>query len=88
MSPMHRVTKYIGHQEVRAGLRLPRSTTTDSVRFAITAVCDSSEPEKWHGEVSFAGRLLISTPVVDSHDKAGHDAEAALTAKIVHVFSD
>jgi hypothetical protein len=85
---MHRVTKYIGHEEVRPGLRLPRPTTADHVRFVITAVCDSSEPEQWHGEVSFGGQVLITTPIVDDHDRAGRDAEAALTAKVVSLFSE
>lgn len=85
--PNFQTTKIIGGREVVAGLRLPHPSARDRLQFSIQVVCDSVEPERWHGEVTFGGSLLLATPSVGSHTRAGHDAEQALTRKVVEVFS-
>ena len=62
---------FIGAYEVRTGARIPFPSNHDRLSFAISTVCDEENPERWHGEVVFAGETLLTTDPVASHDKAG-----------------
>ena len=41
-----------------------------------------------HGEVTVADTVIVRTGSSDSHERAGREAEAALKACLVRVFSD
>lgn len=85
--PNLRVTHSYDGQEVRPGLRIDRHSSVESIRFAFAAVCDQANPERWHAEVSLAGSVILQTEQTDSVEKAHHDAEAALQARLVRLFS-
>jgi hypothetical protein len=86
--PNFQTTKTIAGHEVVPGLRLPHPSGRDRLQFNIQVVCDSAEPERWHGEVNFSGSLVLATPPVGSHTQAGREAEQALARKVVEIFSD
>lgn len=74
--------------EVRTGVPMRHFTNHDKLAFDFYVVCDSLAPERWHGEVKFAGRLLLRTEQADNHLVAGRLAEAAFVERIVKIFGD
>ena len=83
-----RITNFIGEQEVRAGVHITFPSNHETVRFKITSVCDATAPEEWHGEVSFAGTVVLKTQSTDSYERAGRLAEAALVARVVQLLAE
>ena len=81
------VTKYIGSYEVCAGARVPYPSIQERLSFSFITVCDAVEPEVWHGEVMFAGSVLLATGPVNSRDKAGRDAETAFLERVRAVLA-
>ncbi|MER7609747.1 hypothetical protein [Nocardioides sp. NPDC127503] len=66
------------------------ATWTESLprlQFRAVVVCDVVSPDRWHAEIRFGGRKLISTPQVDTHERASRQAGDAFEAKIVELFS-
>jgi hypothetical protein len=80
--------KFIGHEEVRAGLRIHGHPTPGRISFSVSAVCDSVHPEAWHGEVTFGDEILLCTQTTGDHAAASRAAEKALAAKVVEIFRD
>jgi hypothetical protein len=88
MTPSMTTSYSIGGQEVREGVRIPFGSNRDHIRFSIDSVCVSAaSPFEWRGEVKFAGATILTTEVVDDHNGAGRLAEAALTQRLVDLFS-
>lgn len=85
---MLRTTHYVDGQEVRAGVRITVHSNYDHISFRVAAICDSTNPDRWHGEVTLADTVIVRTGSTDSHERAGREAEAALKACLVRVFSD
>ncbi len=81
-------TLHIGGQEVRKGVRISYGSNRETIRFTIQSVCVSTDPFTWRGEVSFAGTTILTTEVVEDHNVAGRQAEAALTERLTHLFSN
>ena len=54
----------------------------------IVAICDSANPEAFHGEARVAGQLVFMTPPTDDINKALRAAERALTAKLVRLLQE
>ncbi len=88
MTPMMHTTHYVGGQEVQPGVRIAFPSNHEHITFKITAVCDSTDPDRWHGEVALADVVIIRTGSTDSYDRAGRDAEATLKRRLVRAFSD
>lgn len=72
--------------EVRAGARDRRHSNLEKLAFTFWAVCDSAEPESWHGEVRFGSTVLLTTEAAADEAMAGRLAERALEAKVVALF--
>lgn len=88
MTPHMTTTYNIGGHEVREGVRIPFGSNRDQIRFSIDSVCVSAtRPFEWRGEVKFAGVTILITEIVDDHDRAGRLAEAALTQRLIELFS-
>lgn len=85
---MMQTTIYVGGQEVQPGVRIAVPSNHEHITFRITAVCDSTNPDRWHGEVALAGVVIIRTGSTDSYDRAGRDAEATLKRRLVRAFSE
>lgn len=86
---MYESRKTIGAYEVQRGLRMPFHVNAADVGFTVTVVCEQSHPtELWHGEVSIAGKMLLSTETFADHHKAGRAAVNALAAKFVELMTD
>ncbi len=85
MSPVLRATQYVAGREVRHGARIPIAV---KIAATISAVCDSTEPERWHGEVKLADTVVLRTDPTDSFERGGREAEVALKKRIVQIFSD
>lgn len=83
---MYESRKFIGHEEVRPGLRMPSHTGPQHLSFSVTAVCVSAKPEEWYAEVAFGGEVLMTTETTDDYSKATRAAEAALKRKVLEVF--
>lgn len=67
----------------------PGATWTESlqqVQFQVVIACDAVSPDRWHAEVRLGRHVLISTPQVDSDDRASRLACDAFEAKIVELF--
>jgi hypothetical protein len=73
-------------QEVRPGVREPIHSNLEKLTFSFHAVCDTTAPEQWHGEVSLAGHPILSTAPTPSWEQAGRAAEAALLDRLVQVL--
>ncbi|WP_148576069.1 hypothetical protein [Nocardioides caldifontis] len=80
--------KWIGGHEIKTGARIPVASNHSEIRFAIYAVCeDAGQPERWHGEVLLAGRPVLTTAQVATHDEAGRLAERGLVDRLVELLS-
>lgn len=79
------LAKTIAGVAVEPGARI-RSLTTN-LQFELEAVCDSAEPEQWHGEARLLGVTLLRTPPVHDYFRAARAAEAALKERLVRIFS-
>lgn len=79
---------FIGGTEVKPGASIRHHTNHDKLSFEIFAVCDSVEPLLWHGEVRYAGNVLIRTAPTDDDGKAGRFAESLLTKRVIALFAD
>ncbi|MDR7254170.1 hypothetical protein J2X46_003163 [Nocardioides sp. BE266] len=74
--------------EVVPGARDRHHSNLEKVAFTFWAVCDSIDPESWHGEVMFGSKVLIKTETAENEAMAGRLAERALEARVVVVFGD
>lgn len=78
------VTKTINSQIVKPGARWNRPM--QELRFDLAVVCDSAEPERFHGEVLYRGRLLASTESFGTYERADRAAQHALDQKVIDLF--
>ncbi len=87
---MNLVTTYYTSdgQELRPGVRVAHARHLQPISFTVDAVCESVEPVIWFGDVRFAGQFILRTEAVESEEKASHQAEQVLIAKIVSLFSE
>lgn len=84
---MNLTTEYsIGGYRVEPGVAIPHYSNQEQLRFDLFMVCDQVAPESWHGEVRFAGKVLIKTESVDKYEIAGRLAERALVERVVELF--
>ncbi len=79
--------RFVDGYEVRPGLRVPWDSNHERLSFSFFSVCDEASPQRWHGEVVFAGQVLHRTGPFDSHYQAGRAAERALVERVVRLFS-
>jgi hypothetical protein len=79
-------TKTIGATTVEPGARIRHHNSAGAMQFEIYSVCESAHPERWHGVVSFRGRVLIKTETVDDYYKAAKAAENALADRVAEIF--
>jgi hypothetical protein len=75
-----------GGEELRPGLRLRHHSNLESLTFSFHTVLDAVEPDIWHGEVRFAGQLLLDTPSFPNEAQAGRAAEEALETQGISLF--
>jgi hypothetical protein len=81
--------KTIGGHEVRPGLRMPFHANAADTGFRVTVVCEQSHPtELWRGEVSIAGKTLLTTDQFDSHQEAGRAAIDTLASRLVRLLTE
>ncbi|MGY0386360.1 hypothetical protein ACWZJV_05255 [Nocardioides sp. WG-D5] len=69
----------------------PGATWTESLpqlQFQAVIVCDAISPDRWHAEVRFGRHVLISTPQVNSHERASRQALDAFEARVVELFRE
>lgn len=74
--------------EVRPGARDRHHSNLEKLAFTFWAVCDSVDPESWHGEVRFGSTVLLTTEAASDEGMAGRLAERALEAKVVALFGE
>jgi hypothetical protein len=74
--------------EVVPGARDRHHSNLEKLAFTFWAVCDSVDPESWHGEVLFGSTVLIRTQAAANETMAGRLAERALESKIFAVFGE
>lgn len=72
--------------KVRPGARDRHGSNLERLTFAFWAVCDSVDPEAWHGEVVFGSVTLLKTDSVPDEHQAGRLAERALEARLLAVL--
>ncbi|WP_460933690.1 hypothetical protein [Phycicoccus ginsengisoli] len=70
------------------GARIPAPSNEETLRFAFVAVCDSVAPERWHGEVMFAGKVVLRTKDHPTYEQAGRAAQLALTDRVLQLLGD
>jgi hypothetical protein len=81
---MH-VERSMNGRRIEPGAEFPQPM--QQLRFELVVICDEVDPDRWHGEVRFAGRTLVTTPSVTTDGQAGRDAQRAFDAKVVELFS-
>ena len=59
-----------------------------SLRFSISTVCESVNPETWQGRVTLEGQTIISTDRQPSREGAGALAKRTLTQRLVALLGD
>jgi hypothetical protein len=74
--------------EVRPGARDRHHSNLKKLSFTFWAVCDSVDPESWHGEVRFGSTILFTTKAAADETTAGRLAEGALESKVLTRFGD
>lgn len=82
------ITKRIGNEVVRPGLRLDVPSPLHAHAVKVNAVCDSVSPELWHGEVVAFGQTVIKTGSYDNDGQAAKAASNALVAKLLKLLQD
>lgn len=82
------VTRYTASgREVTVGLREPiLNRHLEELRFEISTVCDAVDPEAWHGQVRFAGHILLATASVASQSEAARLVTEAWTSHLAELF--
>lgn len=74
--------------EVKPGAREQHRSNKEKLAFTYWAVCDSIDPESWHGEVMFGSSVLLTTEAAANAASAGRLAEDALAAKVFALFGE
>lgn len=86
--PRHQVTKYVnGSYEVKTGVHVPVPSNLVQPSFTLSAVCESAAPERWHGQVTVAGQVLLTTGGCASYEETCGALEQQWRARVVEVFS-
>lgn len=86
--PNPRVTRHLYNgQEITPGLRIHEPSSAE-IRFNFVIICDEVNPDRWHAEVAFADVVILQTEPTDTFNKAHREAETALRARLVRLFSD
>ena len=93
-------SNYLGHMhlqrkrftgagvEVKPGARDRYHSNLEKLSFTFWAVCDSIDPESWHGEVRFGSTVLRTTESAPDEAAAGRLAERALENRVLDLFGD
>ena len=74
--------------EVKPGARDRHRSNRENLAFTFWTVCDSVDPDRWHGEVMFGSTVLLITEPATNTAAAGRLAEDALEAKITALFGE
>jgi hypothetical protein len=74
--------------EVRPGACDRHHSNLERLSFTFWAICDSVDPESWHGEVRFGSSVLLTTETAADETTAGRLAERALEAKVLTLFGE
>jgi len=85
---MLRPSKSIAGVEVVPGAQVQVRSNMEQLGFTYVAVCESIDPEKWHGEARLMGTTLLATPAMDDYRQAGRAAETALKERLVALLCD
>ncbi|GAA0197370.1 hypothetical protein GCM10008944_13500 [Cytobacillus oceanisediminis] len=80
---MH-IERTLNGRRIEPGAEFPEPF--QQLRFQIVVICDSVNPDKWHGEVRLGPHAVITTSSYDSYEQAGRQAKNAYEAKIVEIF--
>lgn len=71
--------------EVKPGARITYRPNAE-LRFSVTTVCLSVDPDRWIGEVRLGSRIVARTEPVGRYDEAGREAELMLADRFAELF--
>jgi len=74
--------------EVLPGARDRHHSNLEKLTFSFWSVCDSVDPERWHGEVKFGSATLLTTGPAAGETAAGRLAERAFEARVASLFGE
>jgi hypothetical protein len=72
--------------EVRPGARERHLTNQDKLSFTFWLVCDSVDPEAWHGEAKVGSTTVLITEAAADEVAASRMVEKAFEAKVAALF--
>lgn len=87
---MHLTTeRFTGNRvKIEPGARDRHHSNLEKLTFTFWAVCDTVDPDSWHGEVKFGTATLLITEPAPNDEAAVRLAEKALEGKVAAVFGE
>lgn len=86
MSPFTQTTRTYNHIEIQPGARW--TEPAQNLDFTLLVRCQSVNPDKFVGEVTFMGSTLLITEGRDNIDQAYASARTALKDRVIDLFAD